>query len=183
MPYHVFGKHENCGDFCKGHRTDSPQDSFVGDDATNDSLKNIIDDQAKYWSDGFTAECMEESRYSTNTADSLDNRLINEILKIVNRIANKAERLIDNATSNLSEYWMGLRSKFDVGKITNKCFKSAWNCRCYAAGLRWNIGPEWAPLTFKKCFEAEPGYNYKKVYIKRKHKRNLDKSYANKASS
>ena len=47
--------------------------------------------------------------------------LIQDVQIILNRIADKSERLIGNFTTNLAESWMAIRSKFDGGKVINRC--------------------------------------------------------------
>ena len=41
--------------------------------------------------------------------------MLDDINILLQRVANKADRLIDNFTSNLAEAWMNIRTQFDGG--------------------------------------------------------------------
>ncbi len=85
-------------------------------------------------------------RTSTNT----DPKLYHDIQVLLSRLIGKAEQLIGNVTTHLAESWMHIRTKFDWGKVINRCQSGAWERRCMGAGLRQNIGREWGPHTWKK---------------------------------
>ena len=83
--------------------------------------------------------------------------MINDIQVILNKVADKSERLIGNFTTNLAEGWMAIRSKFDGGKVVNKTGRGSWNTRCYGGALRKNLGTAWSPLTFQTVTGTQAG--------------------------
>ena len=76
--------------------------------------------------------------------------MLQEVYFYLNRLADKADRLIANFTSNLAESWMHVRCKFDGGKPNNKCYKGSFYSRCYGSALRSFQGPAWSPVIFSK---------------------------------
>ena len=86
---------------------------------------------------------------------------------LLNRLADKAHRLIGNFTSNLAESWMNVRCKFDGGKMYNKCFKGSFYARCYGGALRSMFGPAWAPQVYQKISNKRPDNIFIHTYRKR----------------
>lgn len=68
-----------------------------------------------------------------------------------------APALISNATSNLAECFMGIRCKFDGGKVYYRIQRGSFQHRCYGAGLRFQLGPNWAPKVWPQITGEEPG--------------------------
>ena len=68
----------------------------------------------------------------------------------------KASQLVGNFTTNMAENWMGVRCKFDGGKVTNRSQSGSWEFRCMGAGLRMNLGPEWGPQVWKDTISSAP---------------------------
>ncbi|KAL1436901.1 hypothetical protein MTO96_049291 [Rhipicephalus appendiculatus] len=66
-----------------------------------------------------------------------------KLMSAANIIADKADRLITDDTSNLAEAIMSLVAKFSGGKQINRCQKGSYEHRCQGAGLHFQLGPEW----------------------------------------
>ena len=191
--YHVFGKHNNCDSyFCKvkceaisgsskikgkgkGKTsekqalpvTDNIEDEDDGTGTTTECF-NVMDAQVQYWAEGSSLAAQEESR-SDCPSGMLDisQEIINDVRIILRRLADKSSRLIENATSNLAECWMSVRSKFDGGKVINRCGRGSWYSRCYGAALRLNVGPEWSPIVWEKTRGQTADRHFRKHYIHR----------------
>ena len=166
--YHIFGYHKDCSDFCRAKTTDvieEPSDKAEqeqGDD-------NIFEEQASYWKEGSSVEAQEKSRLGTSIEFSdVEQFIISDVSVLLSRIAEKADRLIGNTTTNLAENWMHIRCKFDGGKIYNLCYRGSWHGRCYAGGLRMNYGPEWSPVVWEKVTGTDAGAYHRCTYRKRK---------------
>ncbi len=80
---------------------------------------------------------------------------------------NKAEQLIGNHTSNLAESWMWVRTKFDGGKVINRCHSSSWTTRCCAAALRRNLGVSWSPIVWQRMTGQQACRPVRELYIQR----------------
>ena len=59
----------------------------------------------------------EDARQGGALPTHVDPKLLLDIQIIVSRLVAKAGQLIGNFTTNLAENWMGLRCKFDGGKL------------------------------------------------------------------
>jgi hypothetical protein len=150
--YHVFGMHECCSDFCKAKPSASvseEQDEDDGDVSSStaaQSVPTLVDSQYEYWQHA-TDEDEEKSRYGVQQSGSESVTVSSDILRdvsfLLNRLANKTGRLIGNFTTNLAESWMAIRTKFDGGKMYNRCNRGSWHARCFGGVLRQNFGPEW----------------------------------------
>ena len=68
-----------------------------------------------------------------------------------------------NFTTNLAESYMNVRSKFDGGKQINRSQRGSWQGRCAGAGLRLNIGPDWAPIAWEKVTKTAPSATFTEV--------------------
>lgn len=66
-----------------------------------------------------------------------------KLMSAANIIADKADRLITDDTSNLAEAIMSLVAKFAGGKQINRCQRGSYEHRCQGAGLHFQLGPEW----------------------------------------
>ena len=78
--------------------------------------------------------------------------MMHDIQVLLSRLVAKARQLLGNATTNLKECWMHIRSKFDGGKVINRSQSGSWEHRCMGAGLQQNMGKEWGP----KMTESSP---------------------------
>ena len=76
----------------------------------------------------------------------------------------RAPALITNGTSNLAECFMGIRCKFDGGKVYNRIQRGSFQHRCYGAGLRFQLGPDWASKVLPRITGKEPGEVMKTYY-------------------
>ena len=159
--YHVLGFHDKCSDFCK--KTPSKKKAEINEnpnesDTDNESMNSIFENQSEFWKIPSDTE-LERSRLAEKTNNSFSEvkHLINDVLVILNKVADKTERLIGNFTTNLAESWMAIRAKFDGGKVINRCGKGSWNTRCYGGALRKNLGPAWSPLTFQTATKTKAG--------------------------
>ena len=173
---HIFGCHSNCSiDFCKvGQASESHSQSTQLPSQTGNHLPeasptdsgssqlddsdNIFGDQAEMWTSGTTLSEQEESRgeNSDGHVDIAADMLI-DISVLLDRMASKATRFLENVTTNLAENWMSIRCKFDGGKQFNCCNRGSWNTRCYGAAIRMNIGSEWSPTAWKILMNTQPG--------------------------
>ena len=176
---HVFGKHDNCSaEYCKvkeahfenaDNCTDDKQDANDVDNILRDDIhkqdisdgevvRDILKTQSQYWTE-MNPEEEEKSRYiphPTIPFYQLPREMLSDINIILSRVTAKAHLLIENTTTNLAECWMAIRSKFDGGKIINRCQRGSWNARCVGAGLRFQNGPTWSPKVWKDVFKTEP---------------------------
>ncbi|XP_062575148.1 uncharacterized protein LOC134237079 isoform X2 [Saccostrea cucullata] len=166
--HHIFGNHSKCSDFCKMTSANSSQTNIEVNETNtidNDSnFMNIFDEQVQFWEDGTSAEDMEKSRYGSFDFQNVEQFIIQDVSLLLRRIAEKAERLIGNATTNIAESWMHIRSKFDGGKIHNLCQRASWHVRCYGGGLRMNYGPQWSPVVWRQSTATQPGSFFTKVF-------------------
>lgn len=130
--YHVLGFHDKCSDFCKKRpHKKLPQDDNEDDADTDDnSVDSIFDNQTEYWKSPSETE-LESSRLADKNMYKLSElqELINDVLVILNKVADKSDRLLGNFTTNLAESWMAIRAKFDGGKVINRCNRGSWNTR------------------------------------------------------
>ena len=79
---------------------------------------DIMEHQIKYRTDGSNLESQEEARNGSNLSIIvLRKNMLLDINILLNRVACKSERLRGNNTTNLTESWMHIRSKFDEGKF------------------------------------------------------------------
>ena len=58
---------------------------------------------------------------------------------------------------------MNIRAKFDGGKQYNRSQRGAWEGRCAGAGLRYNDGPEWGTIAWKRATGKEANSVFKTV--------------------
>ena len=133
---------------------DSPSHSATSDpDSLSDMIDRIIDDEEELYS----AE--EEARDGDSTADviHLSDDLYFRIQRAGDRLVSNAVSLISNSTSNLAECFMGIRCKFDGGKVFNRIQRGSFQNRCYGAGLRFQLGPQWTSQAWKHVTGEDPG--------------------------
>jgi len=161
--HHLFGNHECCSDFCKKKPTNTdectavPDTTDAGSTNTDDTIPSILDQQQSFWNEVICDFDLEQTRYQPNTATPIDAELLRDVSVLLNRLANKAARLIGNFTTNLAESWMSIRSKFDGCKMYNRCNRGSWHSRCYGGALRKNLGAAWSPLVWHRHTGVKPG--------------------------
>ena len=97
--------------------------------------------------------------------------MINDIQVILNKIADKSERLIGNFTTNLAESWMAIRSKFDGGKVVN------------GGALRKTLGTAWSPLTFQSVTGTQAGTYFHQAVKRQNQKLRASQKYKAKPES
>ena len=78
----------------------------------------------------------------TASLNQLPDGLFFSVLRAADWLVSLAEQLVDNQTSNLAECYMGMRSYFDGGKVYNRVQSGSFEGQCYAAGLRFQEGPQ-----------------------------------------
>ncbi len=146
--YHVFGQHAKCSkDFCKERGT---SDGGCNDDSElNEDDEDVFSELIDIWESITNEDELENSRTDCGTSDPLDKELVAHVSIILGRLVSKADKLIENHTSNLAENWMAIRSKFDGGKKINRCQRLSWHWRCYGAGLWRNLGSNWSALVWE----------------------------------
>ncbi|ESO98101.1 hypothetical protein LOTGIDRAFT_174357 [Lottia gigantea] len=132
--FHIFGKHDNCSEFCLKSAAVSnniPSTYSVAADEEKDSVISVLDDQMQFWSDGVSLQSQEESRVAVEHRDltPIQTNIVKEVQPLLNRVAAKAGRLLGNFTTNLAESWMHIMSKFDGGKFYNRCHRGSCNAR------------------------------------------------------
>jgi len=64
---------------------------------------------------------------------------------------------------------MQIRSKFDGGKLYNRCNRGSWHSRCFGGALRKNFGPAWPPIIWHKVTGEKPGTAFTDHYRQRSH--------------
>ncbi|KAH8034336.1 hypothetical protein HPB51_023340 [Rhipicephalus microplus] len=84
-----------------------------------------------------------------NIYDGMPKVLQMKIVTAANIIAEKADRLVTDDTSNLAEAVMALVAKLSGGKQINRCQKGSHEHRCYGGGLSFQLGPQWHCTTSK----------------------------------
>ena len=180
--YHILGYHENCSDFCKNRpKIDTPIDENEDDNVNDEqSVDVIFEVQSDYWKIPSESE-MESSRYAEKNMCELSEQ--KELIRILNRVAEKSDRLIGNFTTNLAESWMAIRSKFDGGKVINRCSRGSWNTRCYGGALRKNLGTGWSPVTFQTVTETPAGIYFHQLARRQTQKLVASKKYKAKPES
>ena len=174
--YHILGNHQNCSDFCKAKQKTSERNpnenvnnNIHEDEEDNEEFgDDIMNAQSMLWDEGSSIECQEESRLaSASVTAAINPKLVQDVNILLDRVASKSERLLGNFTSNLAECWMSIRVKFDGGKVVNRCSRGSWHTRCFAAGLRFNQGPEWCPKVWEKATGSAAGDIFTSIYQKR----------------
>ncbi len=166
--WHVSGHHQNCSpDFCKSRadidkdkvsenkKASENQDCDGKDDdeeeEDEEEEEDLLAELAAMWRSISDDVELEASRYDCGTVDPLEGELLHDVSVLLSRLAEKADKLIDNTTSNLCENWMSIRNKFDGGKKKNLCGRLSWYWRCFGAGIRRNLGTDWSALTWERC--------------------------------
>jgi len=172
-PYHVFGEHSKCNPaFCQvraGTTKETSEDDTSSDTDTNPPVKrsttlqqqiNAVIQQEE--EDDLSPadlplheEAEARSGY-TASLDQLPEGLLFSVLRASDRIVSLAEQLVENQTSNLAECYMGLRSYFDGGKVYNRVQSGSFQGRCYAAGLRFQEGPQWITHAYEEVTGQQP---------------------------
>ena len=76
--------------------------------------------------------------------------LMHDLQVLFDRLASKANRLINNFITNIAENWMNVRCKFDGGYYINRLQSESFEHRCYGAGLQQDLGRTWAPRVWGK---------------------------------
>ncbi|XP_076081060.1 uncharacterized protein LOC143051967 [Mytilus galloprovincialis] len=162
--HHVFGQHDQCSDFCQAKNQTAP----TSNPSDTDNIETvIINDQIDFWTEGSSISCQEEARGGTTIDYSnVEQHIIRDVTSILNRIAEKSDRLLGNSTTNLAESWMHIRTKFDGGKVYNICNRGSWHARCYGGALRMNLGPQWSCKVWESSTGTEPGFFYRKLYAR-----------------
>ena len=89
-------------------------------------------------------------------ATTIQPRIYHDIQVILSRLVAKADKLVENVTTNLAESWMHVRAKFDGGKVVNRSQSGSWKHRYMGAGLEHNMGKEWGPTIWKEKTSTTP---------------------------
>ncbi|KAH8042477.1 hypothetical protein HPB51_023525 [Rhipicephalus microplus] len=84
-----------------------------------------------------------------------------------NIIAEKADRLVTDDTSNLAEAVMALVAKLSGGKQISRCQKGSYEHRCYEAGLSFQLGPQRHSTTSKAVTCKSPAAILKRYASKK----------------
>ena len=170
-PAHVFGDHTSCNpQFCKhveqesqlgrdvpfrqeetAHSGHSRQNEEVSNHANQSEIcqsMSLAEQIASIAATELESEPTPEEEATARTGhsaslSSLPDGLFRKVLACGDRLVMLAPQLIDNLTSNLAEYYMGLRTICDGGKQYNRIQAGSFKHRCYTAGLQAQNGPEW----------------------------------------
>ncbi|KAH8027314.1 hypothetical protein HPB51_004226 [Rhipicephalus microplus] len=102
-----------------------------------------------------------------NIYDGMPKVLQMKIVTAANIIAEKADRLVTDDTSNLAEAVMALVAKLSGGKQINRCQKGSYEHRCYGAGLSFQLGPQWHCTTSKAVTCKSPAAVLKRYASKK----------------
>ena len=109
--------------------------------------------------------------------------ILRDVNVLLESVASKSSRLINNVTTNLAESCMNVRLKFDGGKVINICQRGSWHIRCYGASIRSDFGPQWAPIVLGQVCTSTPGRFFCETYKKRQNARNSNKKIQDKQES
>jgi hypothetical protein len=176
--HHVFGIHTSCSkDFCKAGAkaaTDSatsdqsPLDGGIDVEGGDDDIDNVLSEQNQLWMQGTSEAAMEAVRHGVSSEpDPSQSEVIRAIGVLLNRLAEKAHRLIGNDTTNLAESWMAIRAKFDGGKLFNRCHRGSWHARCCGGAIRKNLGAQWSPKVWSVVTDTPPTAAFEQLYATR----------------
>jgi hypothetical protein len=176
------GHHENCSNFCtklpcEPDEADKQNSSSTEDQSSGDCVDNCMSDLVVAWTE--TTDQKEEAAarlQHKGTVDDIDPLLRSSVLFELDKLANKAQQLIGNFTTNLAEGWMSIRCKFDGGKHYNRCHRGSWHARCYGAGLRSALGATWSPIAWKRLTGRVPYMACLKFYNKQKRRREIERA-------
>ena len=139
--HHVFSQHEHCSDCCKANTEPSPAvqtDNQICTSSCQSTIdeSSLLDDQIDIWNAGSSISSQEEARYGTSIEyKNVEQHIIKDVTKLLCRISEKADRLINDSTTNLTESWMHIRTTFDGGKVHSLCNCGSWHARCYGGAL------------------------------------------------
>ena len=125
----------------------------------NDYVYIHIETQERLWSETIVDDdqTMNDAHQGGSVPIEIDNpKLFHDIQTALSRLVSKAGQLIDNATTNVAESWMHVRSKYDGGKVINRSQSGSWGHRCMGAGLQHNLGKQWGPEVWKGMTSASP---------------------------
>lgn len=155
-PSHVFNDHRHCSPtFCKvAAKTTESNQVVLADTGVMDndsSLSSTID--------AIVTEELQQSVQLHNEEDEArgENASLMTIQRAGDRLVSMAPQLISNSTSNIAESFMNIRCKFDGGKFFNRIQRGSFQHRTYGAGLRFQLGPDWASKTWSQTTGTEPG--------------------------
>ncbi|VDI75744.1 Hypothetical predicted protein [Mytilus galloprovincialis] len=119
------------------------------DDTGNINETIIISDQINFWTKGSFISCQEEARSGTLIEyNNVKQHIIRDVTFILNKIAEKSDKLYTISITNLAESWMHVRTKFDGDKVYNICNRVhgmlVVMVVLYGGALRMNFGPQWS---------------------------------------
>ena len=175
---HVLGLHDLCStDFCKHNNDDGKDKEEINDCEQED--EDIIYEQCNYWQNVVKepSEGEVEAIRKGGEVKAVEEGMLKDLYVVLNRTAEKADRLIGNFTSNLAESWMNIRCKFDGGKVTNRCFRGSFLARCYGGGLRAMKGPAWSPIVYGQVTGNRPDDIFVNTYRQRSRRYLCTKKY------
>ena len=183
--YHLTGNHENCSNFCREKNESTKSNDKTVNTTIQSSKKqsskkstqaqiniksnDVLTENHDLWNAITSTDSQDESRLksSNDLSIDLDAMMLKDINILLDRVASKSNRLIGNVTTNLAESWMHIRSKFDGGKVINRCNRGSWHTRCYGGALRNNFGPKWGPIVWEKVVDSKAGDCFFNTYSKR----------------
>ena len=116
-------------------------------------IEGIIDSERELNS---IEEEVREGDNTTNRSEIPDD-LYFRAQRAGDRLVSNASSLVKNSTSNLAECFMGIRCKFDGGKVLNRIQRGSFQHRCNGAGLRFQLGPDWTSRVWHSVTGQEPG--------------------------
>ena len=123
----------------------------------------------------FLERCHKAGTIDKNAIDlkNVSYHLFAEIMAAVNILANKANRLVTNNTTNLAETFMSLVARFSGGKQINRSNSGGYHIRCQAAGLDYQNSAQWLSRSWKTSFGNSPSTVAKKYIRKQNRKREM----------
>ena len=159
-PNHVFNNHQHCSPtFCKvAAKTTESNQVLLADSSQGDDTSNVIDALLiQELQHDILIHNEEDEARGANTSYSHKNDLFFRIQRAGDRLVSMAPQLISNSTSNVAEAFMNIRCKFDGGKFYNRIQRGSFQHRCYGAGLRFQLGPDWISKAWSQTTGTEPG--------------------------
>ena len=185
-PSHVFNDHTKCSSsFCKvaagavgkslpsvdannsSTVSQTPADEASSESTLTATIDNIINCELAQDREEFMIEDEARGGDSTVNASDIPDELFFMIQRAGDKLVSSAPALITNSTSNLAECFMGIRCKFDGGKVYNRNQRGSFHHRCYGAGLRFQFGPDWASQVWEQVTGEKPREVMRQYYENR----------------
>ena len=119
-------------------------DGIITLEVDDENIMNVEEDEAREGGDNSVSR------------NNLPDDLFFRIQRAGDRLVSMAPQLISNKTTNLAECYMNVRCKFDGGKFYNRIQRGSFQHRCYGAGIRFQMGPDWSSQIWSRATGTKP---------------------------